>query len=607
MSPKNPETLFVPGANPLQGITLRRLALLGGRYSLTHHSAATLARFLPATGVTVTGRKASDHPGLWYDINLRALEAVAALKAECPNLVAPPALSRALPPEKLEAFVLQQTAMEIFAVLLDLRLAGDATALVPDSPLHRWLVDRARAEGRLGEISFYAPASGLWELGKYYVQLLRELVRRGLRWTRKRPRYALARQAFDGFDRAVLRDDLLVDGTAFTAKDILFLLDENDPSRADAARECASRGYACVDERGLPVNVRGRAAELFGYYVLGPALDWRACRKTAPHLARAACELRREGLSTETVLSNFDVGTFVSCRDWGDLPQTMIANAYGAKNTLIQWSDTACYKTVLHSFVAPDFYFFWGPLFREHHQGFSRIGRAVDVGCIFDDSVREFKGRADALRASYGLAARPTVVFFDSSFNDCCEFDEAFFLSYLELILAFCVRRPDIQVLLKPKRSFHYDRAVSESGIPRFLAAWDRLSALPNFKYLLGFERTPEAAMSLADAVVSMAMISPSTIALLGGIEALYFDTTGNVHHPIAKDFTRKVVFAEPAGLLDKLDMILAGKASVFDDLPPTLLTRLDSGAGAVPRIRAILAEALGLTAAPTTPIMFKD
>lgn len=602
------DALFIPGANPFQGLALLRAAR-GRRLAVTPHAwkAASTLPFA-ARGAARSGKTACDFSGLWYRVNELALAALGRLRSLRGPLLGLPRLSSArLRSPKFAAYLQQHAAGELFAVLLDLHLwrldpeLRRLAVVFPDTPLHRFaLSEFERESGASPRAEFIPCFLGFPQLAAYSLWLVRETLRRGFRWRRTRPRFALGRVAADGFDRGILSDDMLIDGRAFSKEDILFSTSSADLARRTAAEQCRKKGYATTPEASTPLNLAH--SDFFRFYVAQPVAEALVLAKVGRlDFLKPLLSFRKESMAIDAILSNFDVSLWLSYHDWGDIALTAALNERGSRSALIQWSDMACYKNVLHSFVSHNLFYFWGGFFSRHHDPFAGIDRRRSIGCAFTGAVAALRAQAPALKRSLGLAGRAAVVFFDSTYSDVMEFGEELFLRYLGLVRDYARSHPDVDVLLKPKRNHHYDQALSPARIARFRAIWADLQALPNFRYLFDWRRDPEAAIALADVVVSMAMISPSTIALLSGIPALYFDDTDNRQHPLSKGCRGTVVFDDPAALMRRLDAVLAGAADMFEDLPAGLLADLDAGrdGGAVARARAALARELGQAPAP--------
>jgi len=85
-----------------------------------------------------------------------------------------------------------------------------------------------------------------------------------------------------------------------------------------------------------------------------------------------------------------------------------------------------------------------------------------------------------------------------------------------------------------------------------------------------------ESFIPVSDIVVDMGLSSPSTIALISGKEAIYFDLTGNDQHPFVK-YKNKVVFDDKRLLIEQIKAILEKKDSVFNYIDRDLLHKYES------------------------------
>ncbi|HAH05420.1 MAG TPA: hypothetical protein DCM05_02665 [Elusimicrobia bacterium] len=600
------EPVFIPGDSPLQAFSLLLLLLVHDRILLTPHAFERMKRTLARLGlegrIGILDCKAGDHPGLWYETNLETLrlaeEAWRAATAGTAHLAS--AYDRFFRSDKMDVFLKGQLALELFAVLLDLhllRLTPDvptrAALFLPDTPLNRFAMDHLRKTRGFSPNASWVMSMGWLALPLYYLWLVREVFRRGFRLGSERKAYAVARELSDGFGRAVLRDDPMVDGRGIQPRDVLFL-DRSRESPHPAAGECPELGYDLQDLDTLPIPLGPGAAAPLLFYFVRPVLDaLRLAAQGNLQLLPAAAFFLKQSWPYDVLLRSFRVRLISSNKDWGDVPQTMAANRHGARSFLIQWSDITAYPEIHHAFIAHDLYFFWGEGHRDFHAGHKKIAQPLSTGCIFKASFLEQRRRADALRERIGLGRGRAVSFFDTTFGDVYEYPEAMFLRYLDS-MRLCARAlPETLFLLKRKRFWldSYDSLISPTHRAAYRERWDALRTLPNFKDVSGSVRDPEALIAVSDVVVTLAMTSPSTIALLCGVDALYYDDSGNRQHPFCRLPEKRLVLDAPQALADRVAEILQGRARPTQLLSESDLRPLDAhrDAGALERIRDVL------------------
>ena len=82
--------------------------------------------------------------------------------------------------------------------------------------------------------------------------------------------------------------------------------------------------------------------------------------------------------------------------------------------------------------------------------------------------------------------------------------------------------------------------------------------------------------IAISDINITMGMGSPSTIALLCGKIGLYYDTTGNDHHPFTKKYRNKVVFDSKSELFSAVNKMIDGAYSPLSEIDEELLEDYD-------------------------------
>ncbi len=185
------------------------------------------------------------------------------------------------------------------------------------------------------------------------------------------------------------------------------------------------------------------------------------------------------------------------------------------------------------------------------------------------------------------------MTFFDNSFNDSIHLTRRFFLNYLEIIEEFCKNNTAVHVFLKPKNN--KARVFESLGdkIGQYKEIWNKLINRSNFIYLDPIEFGFEESLAVSDVCISMGLNSPSTVALICGKNALYFDDTGNKYHPFAKKYENIIVFEDKDRMFRQLNNILNGQFNCRDVLSDEIIREYDAfnDENALERLRGHLYE----------------
>ena len=151
------------------------------------------------------------------------------------------------------------------------------------------------------------------------------------------------------------------------------------------------------------------------------------------------------------------------------------------------------------------------------------------------------------------------VTFFDTSFSDGCLFTQSSILKYLETISEFCMKNKEVNVLLKAKNEEPYTEMLTDNNHLRFKTIWDQLSNYDNFSYLSPLKWGIEEIIAISDVCINMCLNSPSTIALICGKDALYYNFKGNDRHPFARNYKNTIVLEDKDLLFQQINNILKG------------------------------------------------
>lgn len=264
----------------------------------------------------------------------------------------------------------------------------------------------------------------------------------------------------------------------------------------------------------------------------------------------------------ELFMNLYHIKCHISTKDWGDIEETIILNKYGAKNVIFHWSDLTIFKAYSLAFAAHNIYFVWGDIHYDYHSINHFIDEKVNIGCIFKKEYNKAFGNKENIMAREPKLKKrtKTVTFFDNSIDNEGCFPVRLYLMYLEIIREFCRKNKDINVLLKAKSGEKYMLKQMKNNLEH-LDQYEKIRAglfnCDNFKYLSPLKWSMEDAIAVSDICVTMLVRSPSTVALICGKNALYYDDTGNIYHPFAVNHRNTIVFEDKNLLFEQINKIL--------------------------------------------------
>ncbi len=518
------------------------------------------------------------YKGLWYKVNKEAID----LTIEFYNqeIASKPAFigyyNKILRTVKFEAYIKKEISFQIFSVLKELHLVRlqslcDTSILIAQTPLNEFIVEyMLKNYGTKYRVKYIRPRINLFILFFYYGQLLKEFVHRGIAFGKTRRKYKISKEATWNFFRGTLRDDILVDGNQITQKDVLLLeIDSDSPQRARSFQEAREKGFDTVSLHKIKININKDIYHILYFYLFVPLilyvqLFW--ARRT--YLFNFIVLFHWRCFPWEVFLNAFDVDYYISVRDWGDVEETIILNRYDAKSVFFQRSDLSFPHSHLHAFIAHNLYFIWGDIHYDFHAKNYFVDKKIDIGCIYKRACNQAVDKADSVRNRIPLfnKQKKTVTFFDNSFQDTIHITTAFFLEFLEMVKKFCQTHKDVNVLFKPKKDQEDVLRMLDGSARQYNLIWDGLKECENFIYLDPWEWSIESVIAISNVCVNMGITSPSTIALICGKNALYYDSTGNSEeHILFRKHAGTIVFDNKEDLFRQIDNILEGRFNCLD------------------------------------------
>jgi len=499
---------------------------------------------------------------------------------------------------KFEAYIKKQISYQIFVLLKDLHLIrlshlSNKIILMTKSPVNEFVIKyMADSYCAQYQIKWILPIWGPLSLCEYYMRLFIEFIRRGVVFNKDIKSYRISKEATWGFYRQILRDDIIIGNSKFKANDLLMLeFDTKSYQRVRAFKEARERGFETASVPKLKINVNKNIFNILFLYFWIPVKTYlQLSFRQKSYFFYYIYLFHRQCFPVEILMNLYCIKCHISVKDSGDTATTIILNKYGARDVIFHWSDLTFFRAHHHTFIAHNTYFLWGDIHSKHHADNYFVDEKINIGCIFKKEYNKALSNKENIigRIANLEKERKTVTFFDTSFNNTIDITAHFFLEYMEIIKEFCEHNKDVNVLLKPKLEKASILQDLQDNLDQYKEIWDGLIGCGNFYYLNPLEWSVAEAIAISDVCITMAMTTPSTVALICGKDALYFDNTGNIYHPFAKKYSDVIVFEDKDLLFKQISNILDGKFNCRDAISEREIRKYDAFAddNALERLR---------------------
>jgi len=545
------------------------------------------------------------HKGIWYEINDASIELTEKFY-DCQSKKINRLINYydgILRTNKFAAFIKKIISFHIFALLKELhlvKLAGfnNEHIVMVKNPISEFIVQYMESKYSVKyKIKWITSAGSLFSLGVYYGWLFWEVMRRGVVFNKNKDEYKLSKEAVWGFYRATLSDDMIIDGDRFQTKDMIMLgFCPGNRYCEKVYQEVKKRGFNAVMVSKAKINFNKNILNLLFFYVIVPFKVYLTLFfKQQAYLFYYIFVFHRQSFSIEILMNLYRIKCHISTKDHDDVAATIIFNKYGTKCALFHWSDITVYKAYNFAFLAHNIFFAWGDKHYDSNSDNYFVDKKINIGCIYKKAYNKAVKNKENIIARIGSFKQKhkTVLFCDNSFNNSIEYVEHFFLEYLEIIDEFCKRNKDVNVLLKAKNEEVSVVANLHDKRTQYNEIWRKLINYDNFTYFHPLKWSVEEILVVSDICINMGMNTPSTIALICGKNALYYETTGNNSHPFSMKYRNEIVFEDKELLLRQMDNILKGKFKCQDVISEHDLREYDAFAddNALERLRKNLYE----------------
>jgi hypothetical protein len=492
---------------------------------------------------------------LFYDKHLRGSHFLNAAK-------------RFLKTDKYRCHIQKNLAMHFFDMLNDINLLNES----PDAPKEVLMLDLHPNRFFIEEVCKNKTNLNIRWIGSelffaflfagYLGYLLIKIFKSGF-VLRKPEDIKMYKEAVWGLGKTYTRDDLLIDNLHFNNNDVIFYTRANifkkSPYRLEAKLQLEQAGYTVVDMSKMAINLKRGASAFLKLYVY--MILYVMCRYKIYQL-EDMIHFNLSAYGHFVFLTNYNAKLHHSNSVGSEIAGTIMMNFWGCKNFVYHLSDMTVLQTVNHAYHAHNIFYSWGDIHRDFDSGHYFHDKIVNVGCIFRDALENLD-----------IPSTKTILACDSSFVNTFNQTEDFYLDYLDLLHIIAAEIQDARFIFKAK---HFDFKTIADGFSgqRKKSFLDKISILKGttrFDFYYSNVQL-ESLFPKADVIISLGINSPSTIALLCGKEALYYDTSGNDQHPFSK-YKNQIVFDDKEKLLSAVKKILNKEMTVFDYIDDKLLS----------------------------------
>ncbi|NQT33343.1 MAG: hypothetical protein HQ594_06715 [Candidatus Omnitrophica bacterium] len=277
----------------------------------------------------------------------------------------------------------------------------------------------------------------------------------------------------------------------------------------------------------------------------------------------------------EKIFSNFEISCEMghACFSPSHIPEAIVCQNHGCRYYLYHWSDFSVENDrYLSSYLGCDKYLLWG---KAHRTGFEN--REYDlIGYPFKKFINEVKFKRQEVLSAMGLRSRGKIIScFDESFGGEHKMTEEHFVDYWKVLLGIAQANSENTVIIRPKEIRRYMK-LPDVLKKNFLETKETLEKLENVWIVDSKKWSFIEVIGVADVVVTQGMTSSATIAIICGINGLYFDEA-DYDHPFKDKFKDRIVFDSREKLLDMISKILNGSEKPITDISESLLREFDA------------------------------
>ena len=410
-------------------------------------------------------------------------------------------------------------------------------------------------------------------------------LKNGLKFSSKRVKYVLMREALWGLydcNGYYFHDDFLVDEDKIKKEDLLLFSRDIqwEEGRVKARQDAKHSCYAHFDLKRIPISANILLSRIFPKYICGGAYILAAILRSSNFslFSNIFGYFVLYALPYEKIFSNYEIVSELGHNYFSasHIVESIICQNYGTKYYLMHWSDNSIFiDTHLTAFLSCDKFLIWGKAHIQNSD--SQRGIYEPTGYIFKKFINKIRADRDLVLDKMGIGSSrkgKIITFFDECFGGNCKLTGEHYVNFWETILKFADEQKEQTVLIKPKELTVY-RRLSDNLQNKFIEIKKRLEKMDNVYIITTPKWSFIEAVGVSDIVITQGMSSSATIAIICGIEGLYFDQA-QYNHPFREHFKNRLVFDDSGGLLNMIEAIVREKESPIKDIPQDIIRQFD-------------------------------
>jgi len=481
---------------------------------------------------------------------------------------------------------------KLFNLLNDLsshKVDSTKELILEDAPINRFAINKYLDKfGVCIRIKWVPPSNLFKKNSVIFFQILMVLficLNKGIVFFKKKKRYKVMREAIWGLHDIggyYFHDDFMVDGKKINKKDLLLFSRNSiafEEGRSKACYQAKNSSYGHFYLPDLSIGLRAFFLRILPLYVVRiPMLLLHEVRSVNFSLFSSvyryffSCSIPYEKIfSHYKIISELGHNYFMASH----VAEAIICENYQVKYYFLHWADTSIYiDKYISSFLGCDKFLLWG---RAHAQGVEGDTQMLElIGYPFKHFIKNIISNREKIMSEMGIKTDgPVIVFFDETFGRDCKMTAEIYVDYWETILKIGQAEKKCAIVVKPKS------LASGSNLPealklRYRKIKDEMQKQNNIFILNPLKWSFIEAIGIANVVITQGMTSSATIAIICGIDGLYFNQA-HYNHRFAQLFEEKIVFDDPEKLMLMLSRILSGIERPLKDIPEELLREYDA------------------------------
>ena len=432
-------------------------------------------------------------------------------------------------------------------------------------------------------------------------------LKNGIKFSSKVKKHKIMREALYGLygvNGYYFHDDFIVDGEKIKEEDLL-LFSRGIPTtsfRLEGYLHAKSSPYVHFTLGALPIGFKQFILRIIPKYIVLSRYALFSI-STSPNYSlfySIFLYFIILALPYEKVFSHYRVNAELghNYHTAMHIPESIICQNYAAKYYLMHWSDlSAATGIYLCSFLSCDKYLLWGKIHAVAKQDDNSI--FYPTGYTFKKFIKGIKIDRQNILSEMGICAKGKIISF---FDECFNYGDVLgvngrmtpehYVNFWNTALELARSQKDNTIIIKPKGIARHLNLPEELR-SKFLSIKENLEKLPNAHIVDDRKWSFIETIGSSDIVVTQGMFSPSTIAIICGIEGLYLDEAKH-NHPFRDSFKDVLTFDSPEGLLKMIQQILKGQAHPSAAVKDNILRDYDaySDDNGIDRLRNILVGA---------------